>query len=439
MKTRTSLFILFSTCWMGIACQSSKQIRQTQENSLSKVWDNLEMLSRHHTGLSVYDFDKGNWIFNYRDDNYFTPASCTKILTMYTVLRYMDAVIPAAYYKIKGDTVVVWGGGDPGTLFPDIKAHSPMIDFLKSTDKTIIFSNAHFKTARYGAGWAWDDFPYNFECERTAFPIYGNRLWIERNVDTIKVTPEYFSELLSIKKDTAANKGRNEWGNSYFYGYDSTLEQEEVTIPISFFENDTRFIWSEALGKDILSKDIPFSGNTATLKGSDRDSLLKWMMQESDNFIAEQLLLACAMKQTYQLNEDDIIEKVLDGPLDDLPDSIEWVDGSGLSRYNMMTPRSLVWVLRQMIKQNGLDFIKSIFPAGGQSGTLIKDYLGKDGQPYIYAKTGTLRNTYCLTGMLITHSGKVLLFSWMNDDFVGDLPELKLSMEHLFQYLYDNY
>lgn len=412
---------------------------QRSENSLNKVWDNLDILSQVHTGLAVYDLDNGNWIFNYRDDNYFTPASCTKLLTMYTTLRYLDDRIPAAYYKVKGDTMIVWGGADPGTLFPDIHASSPLIDFLKSTDKKIIFSSAPFSAKHYGAGWAWDDYTYNFQSDRTDFPLYGNKLWIERKHDTITVTPKYLKQVLTIKKDTIEYKGRNEWGSNYFYHFDPAVIDTTLSIPISFFENDEKLIWSEVLGKDVITKNIPFSGNALEITGSDRDTLLKVMMQESDNFIAEQLLLACSMKEMDHMNENDIIGKLITGPLLELPDSIHWVDGSGLSRYNLVTPRSLIWVLRQIIKQENLDYVKSIFPAGGQSGTIKTDFTGFNGQPYIFAKSGSLRNTYCLTGLLVTKSGHTLLFSWLNNDFWGSNTKLKQAMEHMFIYLRDNY
>lgn len=439
MKTPRGVYMLLAVCWILVSCNTTKPVYQPPGNSINKEWEKLDLFSRLHTGLSIYEYGKDNWLFRYHDDNYFTPASCTKLLTMYTALRYLDDQVRAAYYKIKGDTVIVWGGGDPGTLFPDIHAPSEFMDFLKTTNKTIVFSDATFTTTGYGKGWAWDDYGYNFMVERTPFPIYGNRLWIDRKQDTISTTPQYFKQLLHTIKDTSEIRDRNKWGTEYSYHFDPMIHEANGTIPISFFENDMRLIWTEAIGKDILWKTIPFPGNTATFKGTARDTLIKIMMQASDNFIAEQLLLASSMKEIHQMNEGKMIELVLKGPLGDLPDSIQWVDGSGLSRYNQITPRSLVSVLRQIIKLKGLDFVKAILPAGGLSGTISSDFKGVNGRPYIFAKSGTLRNTYCLTGILLTKSGRVLLFSWMNNDVPGDTGILKLSMEHLFNYLRDNY
>ncbi len=439
MGTRT-YFILLLTVFVSVfsSCRTASSALQAQENSLARVWAGLDLKSKHHTGLSIYDFNKGEWIFNYNEQNYFTPASTIKVLTMFAALHYLDKEIAAGYYRVKGDTLIVWGGGDPGTLYPDIHAESPFIDFLRRTDKTIVFSNAQFLTPRLGKGWAWDDFSYSYQCERTAFPIYGNRLWIDRNQDTITVIPHYFNQLLSIRPDSIEKAERNEWGNQYIYHYRPSLPESHLTVPIAFFENDMRLMWREALGKDIAMQDVPLIGSRLHINGSDRDSLVKVMMQQSDNFIAEQLLLNCSMQQTDKMDEKEMIEQILEGPLDDLPDSINWIDGSGLSRYNLLTPVSLVWVLRKMIKEHGLAYIKSFFPIGGETGTISLDYKGPKGQPYIFAKSGTLRNTYCLTGFLETKSGHTLLFAWMNNDFRGGNGPVKTGMEQFFKYLYDH-
>jgi serine-type D-Ala-D-Ala carboxypeptidase/endopeptidase (penicillin-binding protein 4) len=421
------------------ACSSPGQLRVSDNKALYKEWNKLGLGGRYHVGLSIYDLRKKKSVFNYKADNYFTPASNTKILTMYAALEILDEQLDAALYVEKGDSVVIWGGGDPGTSFPDITAPSALTTFIRSTDKRVVFADQHFRTTRFGKGWAWDDYPYTFQCERNAFPIYGNRLWITRSGDSVRVTPSYLSPIVRVKKDSISIAGKTEWGDGYFYRYNPGQKSAQRQVPITFFRNDVQYSWSEATGKEIHFSELQLSPDAIPIKGSDRDSLIKFMMQDSENFIAEQLLLACSLKELHYMTETDIIDSLLQGPLGDLPDDIVWVDGSGLSRYNLMTPRSLIAVLLHMLELKDLNYIRKIFPAGGQSGTLINEYKGKNGRPYLFAKTGTLRNTYCLSGFLMTKSGNVLLFSWMNNQFPGDASDIKKAMEKLFSFLYDQY
>ena len=430
---------IFSILFLSTGCNPSRQLTRTEVKSIDKLWDSLGLETSHHTGLSVYETKKNKYIFNHREDNLFTPGSNLKIFTLYTALLYLDEILPAAYYQTRGDTIIVWGAGDPGTKYPSIDAASPFVDFLKATDKTIIFSDNHFQSRRFGSGWSWDDFPYSFQTEKTAFPIYGNRIWIERSKDTVNVTPAYFRIVVYPKRDTLQKLFRNEIGTRYDYRYDHRIPRSLSSIPASLFQNDIRLIWKDAVGKDITFLDIPFSGSAIQIDGSQRDTLLKRLMQVSDNFVAEQLLLNCALKETGSMNEKEFIKQLLRGPFAGLPDSISWVDGSGLSRYNLLTPRSMIWVLNKILEKEGIDYIKSIFPAGGESGTILNDFISDHGEPYIYAKTGTLRNVYCLSGILLTRSGKVLLFSWMNNQLKEDTSAIKKSMEVLFTHLRDHY
>ncbi len=420
-------------------CSTTRQPKTSAPGSINRLWDSLGFASKFYAGLSIYDPKKDKYVFNHREDNFFTPASNIKLLTMYASLQYLDEFVPAAYYQVRGDTMVVWGGGDPGTKYPSIIAESPLINFLKATDKTIVFSDQHFHSQRFGDGWAWDDYRFPFQPERTAFPVYGNKLWVERYKDSIVLTPRYFNLVFSSKKDTLQKLTRNEWGTQYYYQYDYRIPVSVSTVPVSLYENDIRFIWKEATGKDIFFKDYSFIRNAIRLDGTKRDTLLKWMMQESDNFVAEQLLLSCALSQTGSMNEKNIIRKMLVGPLAKLPDSISWVDGSGLSRYNLLTPRSVIWILDKLLDQKGLEYMKVIFPAGGMSGTIRDLFKSDDRQPYIFAKTGTLRHNYCVSGILITRTGRVLLFSWMNNQFNKDAPNIKTSMDIFFKYLRDHY
>jgi D-alanyl-D-alanine carboxypeptidase/D-alanyl-D-alanine-endopeptidase (penicillin-binding protein 4) len=129
---------------------------------------------------------------------------------------------------------------------------------------------------------------------------------------------------------------------------------------------------------------------------------------------------------------------VLDSLLADLKQPPRWVDGSGLSRYNLFTPESMVQVLHHLYKEMDRDRLFGFFPAGGVSGTL-ENWYATDGNPYIYAKTGSLGNNHNLSGYLITKSGKVLIFSFMNNHFRVPSAEVKKRMQAMFEFMRDTY
>ena len=162
------------------------------------------------------------------------------------------------------------------------------------------------------------------------------------------------------------------------------------------------------------------------------------MMQESDNFLAEQLLLLVADQISVTLNSKKARDFFLEMSLSDLRDPPRWVDGSGLSRYNLCTPASLVHVLFKLYKQLPRNRLFSLLPAGGSSGTLKDWYAGED-KPYVYAKSGTLGNNYNLSGYLITRKGKVLIFSFMNNHFRKPTSEIKGQMQAYLEWLRDTY
>ena len=127
--------------------------------------------------------------------------------------------------------------------------------------------------------------------------------------------------------------------------------------------------------------------------------------------------------------------------LSEIPDEPQWVDGSGLSRYNMFTPRSIIWLLKQIDEEFSYDpDLFELLPAGGVSGTIRNWYAAPDSaEPYVFAKTGTLSNNHCLSGFLITNSGKKLLFSFMNNHYVTSSSVVKNEMEYVLKYIRTTY
>ena len=433
------LFLLLSTCPLELFAQSSSNPKPEGDPGIIKALKEFDNSTSCHYGISIYDVQKGQYLFRQGDENYFIPASNTKILTLYAALQSLKPQLDAAYILEKGDTLYIWGLADPGTLYPNIDSANALLNLIHLTDKKVVFSNQLFQTSRFGKGWAWDDHPRSFQCERNAFPIYGNRLWIDRVGDSIRVTPKYFSTILTITKDSVSKVDRSEWGDQYMYHYMSSKKEEHKTIPITFFKNDLSFIWSEVTGKRISFSNIPLSDKATPFPGSVRDTMLKYMIQDSDNFVAEELLLASSFRTTGVMDEALFIERMMRGPMKFLLDTIQWYDGSGLSRYNLVTPNSMVRVLSKIYDEKGINFIKEIFSAGSVNGSLLPWKLAKAGQPFVYAKSGTMRNVLNLSGYLVTKKGKVLIFSWMNNQCMNKPADTKESMEKFLTFLYEEY
>ena len=90
------------------------------------------------------------------------------------------------------------------------------------------------------------------------------------------------------------------------------------------------------------------------------DSMFKPLMHRSDNFFAEQTLMMVSNQLFAEMDEQKLIAHLLKTDLSGFPQKPKWVDGSGLSRYNLFTPEDFVWLLGKMKDEFGLERLKTI-------------------------------------------------------------------------------
>ena len=156
------------------------------------------------------------------------------------------------------------------------------------------------------------------------------------------------------------------------------------------------------------------------------DSLLKITMHRSDNFFAEQTLLMVSNERLGLMSDAKIIDTLLKTDYKAMPQKPKWVDGSGLSRYNLISPQDFVFVLEKMKNEFAWNRITTILPTGddGTLGGLYKNYAGK-----IYAKTGTVSNNLALSGYIITHQNKQLIFSVIVNNHQASASAIRRSIE----------
>ena len=194
---------------------------------------------------------------------------------------------------------------------------------------------------------------------------------------------------------------------------------------------------SESLNKKVTVIPAGYKRDLKPFYSVAYDSLYKQMLVISDNFIAEQLMLQVGKELSGKYSVEEGIDQALKTYMADIPQKPRWTDGSGLSRYNLFTPESMVYLLKKMYSEIPREKLFSYFPVSGHSGTLKNSF--KNEKPFIYAKTGTLSNNFNLSGYLITKKGKVLIFSYMNNHYMGSSNERKAEMEQVFLELYEKY
>jgi D-alanyl-D-alanine carboxypeptidase/D-alanyl-D-alanine-endopeptidase (penicillin-binding protein 4) len=136
------------------------------------------------------------------------------------------------------------------------------------------------------------------------------------------------------------------------------------------------------------------------------------------------------------MNDEKIIDTLLKTDFKDLPQKPRWVDGSGLSRYNLFTPQDFVFILNKMKTDFGIDRIKTILPTGNE-GTLEGRFV-RDSN-YIFAKTGTLSGVVSLSGFLYTKKNKLLIFSVLVNNHNSSAGEIRRAVEKFIQEVRDKY
>lgn len=408
---------------------------------LTKTFEDTEDRFHDHTGFVLFDPQSGKTIFDYNGGRYFTPASNTKIFTFYSALKILGDSIPALEYIQRDDSLIFWGTGDPSFLYREVFYDSTTYNFLRQAEGNLYFSQANFYSPRFGPGWAWDDYTYDYSAERSPFPIYGNTVTVVADENVIKVTPPYFSGAFTsggVKERTEVIRALDQ--NLFtVHPARKILPVKEIKVPVRLDSATFLAILADTLKRPVLPVDKALPPYTNTLFSVRADSLLRVMMQESDNFIAEQLLMMCANVLSDSLKPEIAIDFMKKHYLKDLPDEPVWVDGSGLSRYNLFTPRTIVKLWQKILEIVPRERLFPLLATGGVNGTIQKWYQGPGAAPYVFGKTGTLSNNHCLSGFLISRKGRVLIFSFMNNNYTTSTSAIRRNMQTILYDIYEHY
>ncbi|AMQ01072.1 Peptidase S13 [Pedobacter cryoconitis] len=419
----------------------SCSVQHRLAKDVSRFLKDSPVLNDHLVGFAISGLTQNELIYAQNADKYFIPASNTKLYTFYAGLKMIPDSIPAIRYIERGDSLIFWGTGDPSFLKRRMKTDKTF-KFLSTSTRQLFFAAGRYTGNVYGQGWAWDDYNDDTQAEITELPMQDNLVEFKNEDGKIAVNPQHFN--LCLVKDSL-NKEKE-------FRVVRALEKNEFNypsgvIPIDFTQlvpyktsiSTTLNLLRDTLGRDVQLIRLAMPATAKTIYNSRSEDLFREMLLSSDNFIAEQLLLVYSNQFQQELSSTDAIRYILDKYLKDLPHRPRWVDGSGVSRMNLFSPRDMILLLQMIDKEvNNREKLFSMLPAGGLSGTLKNAYPKTD-HPFVFAKTGTFSNNYNQSGYIVTKKGKILVFSFMNNSFMGPVKELKAEMAKLMGYIHDQY
>ncbi len=435
-----SIFIL-SAC-------SVKKPQSKAYHDIADLINNSTVLKQHHVGFLIKEVGENQPVmFQKNADKYFIPASNTKLLTFYTALNMLGDSVPSIEYTTVKDSLLIWPMADASFLHPAFKNHNAF-DFIKNSGKDIYWISGRYKGEKLGRGWSWDDFNDYYQTEISDFPLYGNVVNISNNGSgKLQYYPDlaamYLSDIVTSSKSKTAKR---EVGSNNLTVPSSFSSSFRQNIPLHLDKSITENLLTDTLlATGLVIKPVQtlpwrkLPTNAKTIYSVKADSLYKRMLVQSDNFVAEEILLNCAAANHLIMRTDSVISVANKNLYADLPDALQWVDGSGLSRYNLVTPRDFTMVLQKIYDKIGDEKrLFGLLPNGGKTGTL-RNMFPSDGNSFVFAKTGTLSNNYSLSGYLIGASGKKYVFSFMNNNFASPVRNVRSEVERIVTFIHENY
>ncbi|MFD1819687.1 D-alanyl-D-alanine carboxypeptidase / D-alanyl-D-alanine-endopeptidase (penicillin-binding protein 4) [Pseudarcicella hirudinis] len=425
------LLLVFAIVGLQFSCSTQRK--------LVKALQSDKVFSQNHTGVMLYDIAEKKNVLEYNAERYFMPASNAKLVTFYIALKTLPDSIPALRYVVKNDSLIFCGTGDPAGLHPDLK-NTKVYDFLKSRQEKLFYTEDSFTGSSFGEGWAWDDYNDYYSTEISPLPLYSNIVRFSGKPDkNLLIEPGFFKDKtyswshgkdFEVKRDVGSN----------LFSFPNTPAKAGFVqdVPFKTSSDLTTALLKDTLRKEVSLINYTLDNQAKTVYSLRADSLYKRMLHLSDNFIAEHLILLAANAQGKALNSSEMITVLKKTLLSDLPDAPRWVDGSGLSRYNLFTPRDFVKILEKIHEIVPEERLYDLLPAAGVSGTL-KNVGENGGKPFIFAKSGSFSNNYNLSGFLITRSGKTFAFSMMNNNFMKSISEVRKEVIRFLTEVHEKY
>jgi D-alanyl-D-alanine carboxypeptidase/D-alanyl-D-alanine-endopeptidase (penicillin-binding protein 4) len=404
-----------------------------------KIPIDIKLDPQARIGVKIVSIKTGRTIFERGASELFMPGSSLKIVTAASALyhlgpsyRFETPILADGVTQHAIHNLYVKGNGDPSLSDYDLEKIARVLRQygIKTVRGDIVIDNTAFDDILHGKGWMWDDMHRGFSAPTDALNVDFNRIAVvvrpgSKEGDPARVTTEPDTRYVKIHKRAITRAGNSlrfhstsEPGNSLTLhdaiDVDGNVPKGTTYQYKTYAVKDPSLFAGHVLLERLRGQGVHFKGkvrkgevpanaellDTLTSRTLS-ESLFEWM-KVSNNQASEALLKTIGLKMAgapasfeagIQATEQFLREKVLLNT-----NAMKHADGSGLSRYSLMSPSDFVAILMYMWPNFDLgpSFVASL---------PLKDH--------VRAKSGTMTGVCSLAGYLEGESGDVLAFAIM--------------------------
>jgi D-alanyl-D-alanine carboxypeptidase/D-alanyl-D-alanine-endopeptidase (penicillin-binding protein 4) len=470
--------LLLVSC-AGSLTKSENKLPDSPLERLGRQIDQVlgdSLLKQSHAGIKIVSLANGETLYAHDSAKLLNPASNMKLLTTATALERLGAdfhfrTVLYADSGTIGDTAIsgnlyLKGYGNPDLTTDDLNL---LADDLRGRGISkisgdLVCDDTYFDDLYRGEGWMWDDASSWYFAPIGALSVNDNCVTVivkagKRPGDSLSVVLEPHTRYIKIENEgitvdstdslSIANfKVEREWKNpkntvTIQGGIVAGAPPESTIVDVVDPTLYTGTLFAEILQQKnihllgaIVHGQTPGSVDTVFAHMSEPLSLVVYNTNKiSDNLSAEQILKTVGAEKKGLPGTARKGVSVVKGFLQSAGvDSSSYyiVDGSGVSRYDLVSPDLLVELLRRMHQ----DFevqpeFESSLPVAGADGTL--EHRMQNGPAYkkVRAKTGSLRGVSSLSGYTKTADGELVAFSMMMSDFVKPASRIRKLQDRI--------
>ena len=439
----------------------------SQLNSAINAVTNRSQFKRTHWGILVQNQSSPQILYSRNASRYFTPASTNKLLTTAAALQSLgpNYRIRTSVYGDRNGVVRVVGRGDPSLKDEQLEILAKQLreKGIRRINQ-LIANDGYFKGEAVEPSWMWEDIQF----------WYGtavNSLILNENAAVIRLFPQRVGRPLKLKWDNPLNasgwkivnqtvtapKGTKKYveiqrdlrGQTLYLKGRLAEDSSPDINAIAVFDPVQNFLqhFRQSLRKEGISVVRAYRGTSGTgrrelaaIQSPPISELIKETNVNSNNLYAEALLKALAVKKPLEGNQTTVDAglEVMKSTLSRIgvdPTSYKLVDGSGLSRKDLISPQALVQTLQGMAKSPYASIFRASLPLAGKSGTLKYRFRNIPPEGLVQAKTGTMTGVVTLAGYVNAPNYGPVVFSIMVNQTEQPIKVVRNAIDEIVVHL----